>query len=51
MRRGSTFLENLFLLLLAMRMTDQIDWAWYWIALPLLFAGGTEVVTVRMERA
>lgn len=25
----------LFVLFLALRLTDQIDWAWYWVAAPL----------------
>ncbi len=26
---------GLFLLFLGLRLTDNIDWAWYWIAAPL----------------
>lgn len=29
------FTGLLFLLFLALRLTDQIDWAWYWVASPL----------------
>ena len=25
----------MFLLFLALRLTDHIDWAWYWVAAPL----------------
>ncbi len=25
----------LFLLFLFLRLTDQVDWAWYWVAAPL----------------
>jgi hypothetical protein len=28
------FLGALFLLFLGLRLTDHIDWAWYWIASP-----------------
>jgi hypothetical protein len=29
-----------FLLLLALRLTDHIDWAWYWVAAPLWMPAG-----------
>lgn len=32
---GIGFFSALFLLFLALRLTDQIDWAWYWVAAPL----------------
>ena len=32
---GIGFTGALFLVFLVLRLTDQIDWAWYWIAAPL----------------
>lgn len=32
---GITFTGALFLLFLGLRLTDNIDWAWYWVASPL----------------
>ena len=33
---GNDFIAFLFLIFLVLRLTDQIDWAWYWVASPLL---------------
>lgn len=32
---GIGFCSALFLLFLGLRLTDNIDWAWYWVAAPL----------------
>lgn len=33
---GISFTSALFLLFLGLRLTGNIDWAWYWVASPLL---------------
>jgi hypothetical protein len=40
------FLGALFLLFLGLRLTDHIDWAWYWIASPFLAPLALVVVCV-----
>ena len=34
----------LFLLFLALRLTDQVDWAWYWVAAPLWIPLGLALI-------
>lgn len=32
-----SFAGLLFLVFLVLRLTDRIDWAWYWVAMPLIW--------------
>lgn len=34
----------LFLIFLVLRLTDQIDWAWYWVASPIWIGWGITLV-------
>lgn len=34
------FTTLLFLVFLVLRLTDQIDWAWYWVASPIWIGWG-----------
>ena len=34
----------MFLLFLGLRLTDNIDWAWYWVAAPLWMPAGIALV-------
>lgn len=37
---------GLFILFLALRLTDQIDWAWYWVAAPLWMPVGAVLAVI-----
>lgn len=32
---GATFLELLFLLFLGLKLSDKIDWSWWWVFAPI----------------
>lgn len=34
----------LFLIFLTLKLTDLIEWSWFWVSSPLIFAGGLAVV-------
>jgi hypothetical protein len=38
------FSTLLFLVFLVLRLTDQVDWAWYWVASPIWIGWGLSLV-------
>lgn len=59
-RGGIGFAGALFILFLGLRLTDHIDWSWYWVASPLLaplallaviIGVGIPIIAIRSARA
>jgi len=42
-RGGIGFAGSLFILFLGLRLTDHIDWEWYWVAAPLWMPAGVVI--------
>jgi uncharacterized membrane protein YhiD involved in acid resistance len=48
---GIGFFGAMFLLFLGLRLTDHIDWAWYWVAAPLWMPLGIVLVILAVMAA